>query len=68
MRIGQRVRIDSGALDGLEGVLVRVGDGRRLVLSVSLLQRSVAVEIDARCVSPITGSAAMASVVAAVNR
>ena len=47
LREGQRVRIMRGPLSGVEGILV---DGKankgRLVLSVELLQQSVAVEVD----------------------
>jgi transcription antitermination factor NusG len=48
---GQRVRIDIGPLSGTEGVVVRVKNRTRLVVSISLLQRSVAVELDADWVS-----------------
>jgi transcription antitermination factor NusG len=44
--IGKRVRIKSGALSGVEGVLVRVKNDLRLVVSLHLLQRSVSVEVD----------------------
>jgi transcription antitermination factor NusG len=50
---GDRVRIDSGPLVGLEGILTEVKRSHRLVLSVTLLQRSVAVEIDSALVSAI---------------
>ncbi len=44
---GQRVQIDRGPLSGVEGVIVRAEDGRsRVVVSVRLLHRSVAAEID----------------------
>ena len=43
-----RVRIESGPLVGLEGILTEVKRSHRLVLSVTLPQRSVAVEIDSR--------------------
>ena len=47
LREGQRVRITRGALAGLEGILVEVRPNKGLlVLSVGLLQRSVAVEVD----------------------
>jgi transcription antitermination factor NusG len=51
--IGQRVRIEGGALSGLEGILASFKGSRRIVVSVSLLQRSVALEIDRFRVSPI---------------
>jgi transcription antitermination factor NusG len=52
VEIGDRVRIASGPLRGLEGILVESRGRHNLVLSVSLLQRSVAVEIDAMSVTP----------------
>jgi transcription antitermination factor NusG len=54
MRDGQRVRITTGPLAGVEGVLVesRARQGL-LVVSVNLLQRSVAVVIDGMEVTPV---------------
>lgn len=46
LRAGQRVRIRGGSLDGIQGILVAQENGRSLVLSVELLQRSVAIRID----------------------
>jgi transcription antitermination factor NusG len=45
IRIGQTVRIERGSLAGLQGVLVREKDAMRVVVSVELLRRAVAVEI-----------------------
>ena len=50
LEVGERVRIQSGALRGLVGFLVALKGNYRLVLSVTLLKRSVAVEIDAAAV------------------
>ena len=47
--VGQKGRITSGPLAGLEGIVVSAKPVR-LVLSVALLQRSVQLEIDADCV------------------
>ena len=48
---GDRVRVVEGPLVGLEGVFVREQPNKgRLVLSINLLQASVAVEVDAACV------------------
>lgn len=44
--VGSKVRIERGPLAGLDGLIVDADKGNRLVVSVSLLQRSVAVEID----------------------
>lgn len=53
-QVGEVVRIDEGPLSGLQGVLISVGDGHRLIVSVTLLQRAVAVEMDRRWVTPVT--------------
>jgi transcription antitermination factor NusG len=53
LKAGRRVRIRSGSLAGVEGVLVRKRDCTRVVLSISLLQRSVSVDIDEADVEPI---------------
>ena len=51
--IGEKVRIERGPLFGIEGVLLNVKGGHRLVLSVTLLQRSVALEIDGSWVTTV---------------
>ena len=56
MELGDRVRIESGPLRGLEGLLAEVKGNHRLVLSVTLLQRSVAVEIDSAFVTLLSSS------------
>ncbi|MBI4875543.1 MAG: hypothetical protein HY822_12990 [Acidobacteria bacterium] len=53
LREGQRVEVQYGSLAGVEGVVVRVKNHVRLVLSVTLLQRSVAVEIDRDWIRPM---------------
>ena len=52
LEAGDRVRIRAGALRGLEGILISVKGNQRLVLSVTLLRRSVAVELDSHSVEP----------------
>ena len=47
---GRRVRIGVGPLRGTEGFVVRSTSGERVVVSISLLRRSVAVEVDAEWV------------------
>lgn len=54
LKSGDRVRVTDGPLAGIEAVLVREKSLHRLVLSVELLQKSVAVEIGAECVEPIS--------------
>jgi transcription antitermination factor NusG len=47
LRTGQRVRIEHGPLAGIEGLVIRAREGSlRVVVSVTLLQRSVAAEIE----------------------
>lgn len=46
LEAGDRVRIWTGPLQGLEGLLVAIKGSHRLVLAVTLLQRAVAVEVD----------------------
>jgi len=46
LEVGQKVRIHTGKLSGLEGILINFKGNHRVVLSVSLLQRSVALEVD----------------------
>lgn len=53
LELGERVRIEDTALRGLEGILLSIKGSRRVVVSVSLLQRSVALEIDRALVTPI---------------
>jgi len=46
LNTGQRVRIRSGALDGVEGVLLSRKGDRKLIISVDAMQRSLAIQID----------------------
>jgi len=46
IKVGRRVRIRGGALNGLVGVLARINDDQSLVVSVDLIQKSVAMRID----------------------
>ena len=52
LEIGERIRIEDEAFHGLEGVLVNFKGSHRIVVSVSLLRRSVALEIDRSLVRP----------------
>ena len=54
LQVGERVRIVHGLLEGVEGILVRNRSEKGfVVVSVNLLQRSVAVEVDCTFVAPI---------------
>src|SRR5215813_4228320 len=53
IKVGQRVEIERGPLQGLSGIVLRMKNVDRLIVSVSLLMRSVAVEMDQEWVRPI---------------
>lgn len=46
LRMGRRVRVRSGPMQGLEGIMVRRKDQCRVIFSIDLIMRSVAVEVD----------------------
>jgi transcription antitermination factor NusG len=46
LKTGRRVRVVSGPLQGLEGIILRRKNKTRFVLTFELIMRSVAVEID----------------------
>lgn len=46
LRAGRRVRVRSGPMQGLEGIIVRRKDRCRVVFSMDLIMRSIAVEVD----------------------
>ena len=54
LQAGRKVRITSGPMEGTEGIIVRRKQQTRIVLSVSLLQRSCAMEIGEADVEPIS--------------
>jgi transcription antitermination factor NusG len=58
LEVGDKVRIESGPLSGLEGLLVEFRGSHRLVISVTLLQRSVAVELHSAVVTSLRPSKA----------
>jgi transcription antitermination factor NusG len=53
LRTGRRVRLCAGPLAGTAGIYVREKSFSRLVLSVTLLQRSVTVEVEQDWVEPL---------------
>ena len=46
VKVGQRVRVRGGALDGMEGVLSSQKNRTTLILSVELIQRSISVSVE----------------------
>ncbi len=56
LRVGQRVRIEVGPLAGLEGVLVRVRNIERVVVTVESLHSSVSIEVSHSDIRVLDGS------------
>ena len=52
LKAGQRVRIGKGYLEGLEGLLLRTANESRVIISVDMLHRSIAVNVDTDDISP----------------
>lgn len=46
LRVGQRVRIRGGALEGVEGILVSGNRDQTVVISIDAIQRSLAVRLE----------------------
>lgn len=61
LEVGQRIRIKAGALCGLEGILTSFRGSQRIVVSVSLLCRSVSLEIQRSDVAPMMAERATAA-------
>jgi transcription antitermination factor NusG len=53
LQVGQEVIVNRGALSGIRGTLVSVVRGTRLLVSIGLLGRAVAVEVNAEDVTPV---------------
>jgi transcription antitermination factor NusG len=53
VEIGTRVRIKHDVLDGMEGILMSFKGSHRVIISVTLLRRSVALEIDRSRITPV---------------
>jgi transcription termination/antitermination protein NusG len=56
LNVGKRIRIRGGALDGMEGILTAVNGDETLVVSVELIQRSLAVRITGFEIEPVKES------------
>jgi transcription antitermination factor NusG len=53
LTVGQQVRIRSGALAGMEGIVVRKKNKFRVVLTLQHMMRSIAVEVDGKDIEPL---------------
>jgi transcription antitermination factor NusG len=56
LTVGQRARICSGALAGMEGIVVRKKNSCRVILTIEHIQRSIAVEVDGDDLEPLDGN------------
>jgi len=54
--VGRRVRVLAGPLRGVEGVVISHESSHKLVVSVTLLQRSIAVEVDRSWLVPLASA------------
>lgn len=52
--VGKRARIKAGSMEGVEGVLVRKGNGLKFVLSLNLINQHAAIEVCAEDLEPIS--------------
>jgi transcription antitermination factor NusG len=57
LMVGQRVRIRSGALAGMEGIVVRKMKSLRVVLTMDLIMQSISVEVDGEELEPVDSGA-----------
>ncbi|MGO9639899.1 MAG: UpxY family transcription antiterminator [Candidatus Acidiferrales bacterium] len=53
LRVGRRVRIRGGSLDGVEGILVGTNSDQSLIVSVDLLRRSLSIRVEGYDVEPV---------------
>lgn len=53
LQVGERILVERGPLAGIEGILINIKGNYRLIASVNMLHRSVAVEIDRDWVRPL---------------
>jgi transcription termination/antitermination protein NusG len=53
LSVGRRVRVKAGPLSGVEGIVIRRKNRLRLVISLDLIQRAAAVEVEAADLEPL---------------
>ncbi len=56
LMVGQRVQLKHGPLRGLEGVLTKIANQHRMFVSVTLLKRSISVEVAPEWIQPISAA------------
>lgn len=52
LEIGERVRLEDGPLSGVEGIVIGDAKNQRIVISITLLRRSVAIAVERHWVAP----------------
>jgi transcription antitermination factor NusG len=62
LAVGQKVRLKHGPLRGLEGVLTKIANRHRIYVSVTLLKRSISVEVEPEWVQPISAESELRAV------
>jgi transcription antitermination factor NusG len=55
VRVGQKVCLERGPLRGVEGVVAKIADQHRIFVNVTLLQRSVSVQVDPDWIRTVGG-------------
>lgn len=53
LKVGQRVRVRGGALDGVEGILLSHDAGKKLVISLESIERSLSIRVEGYDVEPV---------------
>jgi transcription antitermination factor NusG len=53
LKTGRRVRVCSGPFEGMEGIVVRRKNSNRLVISLELIQRAMAVDVEEACLEEL---------------
>jgi len=53
LAVGEKARIRSGALVGMQGIVLRPKNSTRLVLTLDLIMKSIAVEVDIADLEPL---------------
>jgi len=53
VKVGEKVRIRGGALEGVEGVLIGHNGARRLIISIDLIQQSMHVAVEGYDIEPV---------------
>jgi transcription antitermination factor NusG len=53
LEVGERIKLSAGPLAGLEGFLVQADDQKRVVVGLTVLKRSIAVEVERHWIEPL---------------